>query len=143
LRKSILKHAFVILTVAFMLGLVTGFAHDAHSPMARAWMVSHLTGILISLLMSIVGLVWSDLQLGRRAQRVLYWTTVPANYVSMVVLGILAPALGGAPALAVPEAPPAAAGVKAMVGAGIAFATIASFVMAGLVLHGLRRQRTD
>jgi hypothetical protein len=133
----------VILTVAFVLGLVTGLAGDAHSPMAKAWLISHLTGILICLLMSVVGLAWPDLQLGPRGRRVLYWATVPANYVNMLVLGILAPVLGGAPTISVPEAPPAPGGVKAMIGAGVAFATIASFVMVGLVLYGLRRQPTE
>ena len=143
MRKTILKHAFVILTVAFVLGLVAGAVGGTHSPMAKAWLASHMTGILIALLMSVVGLAWPDLQLGPRARRVLYWATVPANYINMVVLGILAPALGGAPAIAVPEAPAPADGVKALLVAGIAFATVASFLMAGLVLYGLRRRPGD
>jgi hypothetical protein len=143
LRKTILKHAFVILTVAFVLGLVAGAAGGNHSPLARAWLASHMTGILVCLLMSVVGLMWSDLQLGPRARRVLYWATVPANYVNLLVLGILIPALGGAPAIAVPDAPPAPGGVKALLAVGIIFASVVSFLMAGLVLYGLRRRPGD
>lgn len=143
MRKQILKHAFVILNIAFVLGLVTGIAHGTHSPSARAWLVGHLTGILISLLMSVVGLLWNDLQLGRRAQRVLYWSTVPINYVLMGVLGIAAPALGASPGLVAPEAPPAPPGVQALVTAGIILATVASFALSGLVVYGLRQRAGD
>jgi hypothetical protein len=98
LRKTILKHAFVILALAFVLGLVSAAAGGAHSPLAKAWLIS-VTGILICLLMALVGLAWPDLELGRRGRRVRYWTTVPANYVNMLVLGILAPMLGAAPSI--------------------------------------------
>ena len=141
MRKRILRHAFVILTIAFVLGLVTGVAHGQHSPLARAWLASHLTGILVSLMMAVVGLAWPELELGPRAQRVLYLATVPANYLNMLVLGILTPALGGAPELAAPEAPPAPPGVKAMITAGIVFATVVAFVMSGLMIRGLRERR--
>jgi hypothetical protein len=137
-RKNILKHAFVVLTVAFALGLVTGVVSGSHSPAAKGWLISHLTGIMVALLMSVVGLLWSDLQLGARAARVLYWSTVPANYLVMLLLGILAPALGGLPPLAVPEAPPASPVASLVVTSGIILATVSSFVMAGLVLYGLR-----
>jgi hypothetical protein len=137
-RKTILKHAFVILNVAFALGLVTGVAHDAHHPSAKAWLISHITGIMICLLMSVVALAWSDLQLGRRAERVLYWSTVPLNYVVMAILGVITPALGASPSLAVPEAPAAPPAVQGLVVFGIVLATISSFAMSGLVVYGLR-----
>jgi hypothetical protein len=142
-RKNILKHAFVILNVAFALGLVTGAAHGAHSPSAKAWLISHITGIMVCLLMSVVGLAWSDLQLGRGAQRALYLATVPLNYLVMAILGIITPALGASPSLAVPEAPAAPGPVQALVVAGIVLATVSSFVMSGLVVYGLRRRPGD
>jgi hypothetical protein len=138
LRRSILFHAFVILTTAFVLGLVTGFAHGAHHASARAWLIAHVTGIMVALLMAVVGLLWADLRLGRRSARVLYWATVPANYVIFVILGVLAPALGASPALAVPDAVPPPAAVQALVTAGIALATISNFVGSILVVVGMR-----
>jgi hypothetical protein len=144
LRKQILFHAFIILTVAFVLGLVTGAVQGSGDvAMAKSWLISHVTGIMVSLIMAVVGLLWSDLQLGRRASRVLYWMTVHANYVVMGILGVLVPALGAAPELAVPEAPPAVGGVKALLIAGIVIATVSSFVMSILVLVGLRGRRAD
>ena len=74
---------------------------------------------------------------------VLFGVTVPANYVNFVVLGILVPALGGAPAIAVPEAPPAPHGVMVLLAVGVTFASIVSFLMAGLVLYGLRHRPGD
>ena len=138
MRKRILKHAFVILTVAFVIGLVTGFAHGAHSPLAKAWLVSHVSGILAALIMSVVALLWSDLRLGPRAARVLYWATVPANYAVMAILGVVVPAMGAAPPIAAPEVPPPAGAAATLTTVGIVLATVSSFMMAGLVLYGLR-----
>lgn len=138
MRKRILKHAFVILNAAFFLGLVTGFAHGQHRPSAKAWLIAHVTGIMVATLIAVVGLLWDDLRLGPRAARVLYWSTVPANYAVMVILGVLGPALGSYPSLVIPDAPPVAAGVQALVTSGIILATVSSFAMASLVLYGLR-----
>jgi hypothetical protein len=138
LRKNILFHAFIILTLAFALGLVTGIAHGAEHASAKIWLISHVTGIMVAMLMSIVALLWSDLQLGPRASRVLYRSTVPANYAVMVILGVLIPALGASPSLVVPEAPPAAAAVQALEVVGVVLATISSFTTSILVVVGLR-----
>lgn len=140
MKKRLLKHAFLMLTLAFILGLVTGFAHGERSPTAKAWLIAHITGIMLALLMAMVGFAWSELKLGARAAKVLYWSTVPANWVVMLMLGILAPALGASPSLAVPEAPPAPAGVQAMVTVGIILASVASFLMAGIAAYGLRER---
>lgn len=144
MRKNILFHAFIILTAAFVLGLVTGFSHgNGDVVQAKAWLIAHVSGILISLLMAIVALLWSDLRLGSRASRLLYWMTVPANYVVFFILGLLMPALGVAPALAVPEAAPPVGLTKVLLNTGITIATITSFAMAILVLVGLRDRRAD
>jgi hypothetical protein len=137
-RQRILKHAFVILTVAFALGLVTGGAGGAHSPSAKAWLISHITGIIVGLLIAIVGLLWSDLRLGPRASRVLFWATVPGNYLVMLILGILMPLLGVSPAIAVPDAPAPTGAAQGLLVFGIAVATVTSFLTSGLVLYGLR-----
>jgi hypothetical protein len=138
-RQRILKHAFVILTVAFALGLVVGASHGAHHDVAaKAWLVSHVTGIIVSVLIAIVGLLWGDLRLGPRAAQVLFWATVPGNYLVMLILGIVLPAMGIAPALAVPEGPAPAGLGQTLLVFGIVLATITSFVMSGLVLYGLR-----
>jgi hypothetical protein len=137
-RQRILKHAFIILTVAFALGLVTGAAHGAHAPTAKSWLVSHITGILVSMLIAIVGLLWGDLRLGPRASRVLFWVTVPGNYAVMVILGVALPLLGAGPAIASPETPEPVGAVAGLLVAGISLATIISFTMCGLVIYGLR-----
>jgi hypothetical protein len=139
MKRSILRHAFIILTVSFALGLVAGASAGSHSPGARAWLASHLTGIMVSILMSVVAFASAELRLGARAMRVLWVATVPANYLALVVLGILGPALGATPALlAGPDTPPTPPGVEALVVAGIVVASVSSFVMSGLVIYGLR-----
>ncbi len=143
MRKKILFHAFIILTVAFVLGLVTGAVQGSGNIVqAKSWLIAHVTGILVSLIMAVVGLLWSDLRLGRRASRVLYWMTVHANYLVFFILGVLIPALNVAPALAVPEAVPPVGAAKLLMNTGILVATVSSFAMAILVLVGLR-ERSD
>ena len=81
MRRSILKHAFVMLTGAFLLGLAAGSM--AHHPHGRLWMGSHLTGILVSLMVAVVGLLWPELRLSPRAARV----AIPASFLMRSLAG--------------------------------------------------------
>jgi hypothetical protein len=137
MRRTILKHAFIILTVAFLLGLVTGFSSGNHDPRAPLWRGSHLTGILVALMIGVVGLVWPDLRLGRRAERVLFFVTVPMNYYALVVLGIMAPIAGVAPPLSgITLHPPAAA--QMLVNVSLFLISASSLLLSGLIVYGLR-----
>jgi hypothetical protein len=138
MRRTILKHAFVILTVAFLLGLVTGITSGAHHPRARLWLASHLTGILVALMVGVVGLLWRELRLGRRAQQALFFVTVPMNYYALVVLGILAPAVGVGPPLGGAGLPPAPAWAQGLVNVSLVLVTVSSLLMSILVVVGLR-----
>jgi hypothetical protein len=138
MRRIIVRHAFIFLTVAFLLGLVAGVTGGNHHPHARLWMGAHITGILVALMVAIVGLMWPELELGRRAARILYAVTIPANYFIMAVLGVLAPAMGFPQAIATPDLPSTAAWVHALVAATLVIATVSNLSMSGLMIYGLR-----
>jgi hypothetical protein len=138
MRRTILKHAFVILTVAFLLGLVAGSM--AHHPHGRLWMGSHITGILVALMVAVVGLVWPELRLSPRAGKVLFFVTVPMNYYILAALGVAAPALGFPQAIATPQLPPAASWVTGWMTTNLVVATASALTMSVLVVFGLRRQ---
>jgi hypothetical protein len=136
MRRTILRHAFVILTVAFLLGLVAGAS--ARTPHGRLWMGSHLTGILVALMVAVVGLTWDTLRLGDRAGRVLWFVTVPVNYFLVATLGILAPILGVPQPIATPALPAPPPWLNGAMAACLVVATISSLTLSGLVLYGLR-----
>jgi hypothetical protein len=136
MRKTILKHAFVMLTAAFLLGLVAGAM--AHHPHGRLWMGSHVTGILVSLMVAVVGLLWLDLRLSPRAGRVLFFVTVPVNYYLLATLGVVGPALGFPQAISTPQLPAAAPWVTGLMSATLVVATVSALTMSGLVVYGLR-----
>ena len=136
MRKTILKHAFVMLTAAFLLGLVAGAM--AHHPHARLWMGSHITGSLVSLMVAVVGLLWQDLRLSARASRILFFVTVPVNYYLLAMLGVVGPALGFPQAISTPQLPPAPAWLTGLISATLVVATLSALTMSGLVIYGLR-----
>jgi len=57
-RRRLLWHAFLILFIALLLGFPTTFA-----PHGRAWMAAHVSGLIGSLMVVAVAVVWSDLRL--------------------------------------------------------------------------------
>jgi hypothetical protein len=134
----ILKHAFVILTVAFLLGLAAGVTGGNRHPHARLWLASHITGLLVAVMMGVVGLTWGELELGERARKVLFFVTVPMNYYAMIVLGVLAPAVGVPQPIAAPGLPPAPAWMQPVMGFSLTVVTISSLLMSVLVVFGLR-----
>jgi hypothetical protein len=139
MRRTILRHAFVMLTLAFLIGLGAGAM--AHHPNGRLWMGSHLTGILVSLMVAAVGLVWPELRLGPRASRVLFLVTVPVNYYLLATLGVVAPVMGVPQAIATPQLPAAAAWAVRLTGFSILVATLSSLTLSALVVYGLRGER--
>ena len=138
MRRTILKHAFVLLTAAFLLGLVAGSM--AHHPHGRLWMGAHLTGILVALMVAVVGLVWPELRLSAKAGKVLLFVTVPMNYYLMAALGVAGPALGFPQPIATPQLPPPAVWVTGWMTANLVVATVSGLTLAVLVVFGLRRQ---
>jgi hypothetical protein len=136
MRRSILRHAFVILTVAFLLGLTAGAS--AGGPRGRLWMGSHLTGILVALMVAVVGLTWDSLRLGARAGRLLWFVTVPVNYFLLATLGILAPLLRVPQPIATPALPAPPGWLAGAMGACLLIATVSSLTLSGLVVYGLR-----
>ena len=138
MRRSVVRHAFVILTLSFMLGLVAGATGGNHHPYARLWLASHLTGILVSVMIAVVGLSWHELALGERARKVLFFVTVPMNYYALVVLGIFAPIMGVPQPIAAPGLPPVASWVQGLMTFSLIVVTISSLTMSILVVVGLR-----
>jgi hypothetical protein len=138
MRRTLLKHAFVILIVAFALGLAAGVTSSNHDPHARLWLSSHVTGLLVSLMIGLVAVAWPELDLGRRAASVLAFVTIWPNYLALAALGIMAPAVGVSPAISGPKLPPPPAWASGVVNATLVIVTVSSFVMGGLVLYGLR-----
>jgi hypothetical protein len=63
-RRRLLWHAFLILFIALLLGLPTTFA-----PNGRAWMAAHVSGLIGSLMVVAVAVVWSELVLGEAQRR--------------------------------------------------------------------------
>jgi hypothetical protein len=133
-QRSVLLHGFVILAIGFALGLVIPATTGADQ---RLWLGSHVTGILVGVMMIAVGSAWSHLRLGDGARRALWVVTVPSNYVSVLILGIFAP-LMRIPTIATPELAMPAGPVMAVFGIGLLNATISAFVMCGLAIYGLR-----
>jgi hypothetical protein len=136
MRRTILRHAFVMLTIAFLLGLVAGV--NGEQPQGRLWMASHLTGILVALMVAAVGLVWADLRLGRRASRVLFFVTVPVNYFLLATLGVAAPLLRVRQPIATPHLPAPTPAMTAALTTCLIIATLSSLTMSGLIVRGLR-----
>jgi hypothetical protein len=143
MRRIVLKHAFVILTVAFLLGLVAGVTSGSNHPHARLWLGSHITGLLVAVMLGVVGLLWNDLQLGARAKKVLFFVTVPMNYYAVVVLGVLAPAVGVRQPIATPGLPPGPAWMGPIMGTSLTLVTISSLLMSILVVYGLRGRAAE
>jgi hypothetical protein len=138
MRRTVLQHAFVILTVAFLLGLVAGVTSGNNHPHARLWLGSHITAILVSVMIGVVELLWDELRLGARAKKVLFFVTVPMNYYAVVVLGVLAPALGVRQPITTPSLPPGPAWMGPVMGVSLTLVTISSLLMSILVVIGMR-----
>jgi hypothetical protein len=138
MRRNVVRHAFVILTVAFLLGLTAGVTGGSHHPHARLWLASHLTGILVAVMIAVIGLAWNELELGARARKVLFFVTVPMNYYALGVLGIFAPAMGVPQAIAAPHLPAVAPWVQGIMVFSLIAVTISSLTMSILVVVGLR-----
>jgi hypothetical protein len=143
MRRTVLRHAFVFLTVAFLLGLAAGVTSGNNHPHARLWLGSHITGLLVAVMVGVVGLVWNELNLGGRAKKVLFFMTIPMNYYAVVVLGILAPAVGVRQPIATPALPPGPAWMGPIMGVSLTLVTISSLVMAIMVVVGLRGRAAE
>ena len=135
-QRALFRHGFALLTLGFVIGGAVGGMGGG--PRARLFLGSHVTALLVGLLVIAVGVVWPRLVLGARGASVAYATTVWGNWIGAVVLGLFAPAIGFPSKISTPELPQPAAWANAIVGLGLVSVTVTTFVMCGLVLHGLR-----
>lgn len=130
-RRRLLWHAFLILFIALLLGFPTTLA-----PHGRAWMAAHVSGLIGSLMVLAVAMVWNELQLtGPQRQRAFVgillgtWANLLVN-----IFGALVNLPG----------PATQPGVKApawQMAVFVAFSTVlvpAVLIAVGTVLHGLR-----
>lgn len=133
--RGVLRHAFVILTISFLLGLaIPPLGHD---PRARLFLGSHITGIAIGIWMTTIALLLPRLRLGDRGRRVVWFCAVPANYFGLVVLGILAPVFKF-PSVSTPALPAIEGAPAAIVMSGVAVTTVTTLLLCGMILYGLR-----
>jgi hypothetical protein len=134
MRRSILRQGFVIL----LLGLLSGFGIVAGGPMARGWLGTHLTLMVTSVFILLVGLVWDELDLSPRLRAVLRFSVVFDGYWSAVagvfatVFRIPGPVSGGG------LQPTPGWTTTVFFGAFLPVLTILPFVFTGLALYGLR-----
>jgi hydroxylaminobenzene mutase len=135
-QRDLFRHAFVILFVAFVLGVVAGV--ESGRPTARLWLGAHMTGILVGLLLVAVGVVWPHLRLSEGQQRWLFRFAVIGNWIGVIVLGAFGAAIGAPAPIVAPGLPSVLAWQQSVISGGIAVVTITTFATVGLVLVGLR-----
>lgn len=139
-QRCLYRHGFVVLTIAFALGLVTGAMGG--DPRARLWLGAHTTGIAVGLMVVAVGVVWPRLQLGDRLMRLAYRSTLAAAWIGVVGLGVFAPAVGFPSAISTPGLPAPPSWASAVVATALVAVTISTFTMCGLIVLGLRNPGT-
>jgi hypothetical protein len=138
-RRRFLFHGFVMLTVAFALGLVAGALGNQHHPSARLWLGAHLTGISIGMLLILLGLARPYLELGRRGSAAFFWSAVAGNWVGMLVLGIFSCLIGAGTPIVNPTLAPPTGWQGAVIAAALLVVTVTTFVFCGLGIYGARR----
>jgi hypothetical protein len=137
MQRRLFRHGFAILTGGFVLGLVVGGMGGG--PRARLWLGSHVTALLVGLMVVAVGVVWPHLSLGERGRKVLATTTIAGNWFSFAMLGVFVPVVGFPSKLSTPTLPDPPAWAAGVVGLSLVVVTLSTFVMCGCVLYGLRR----
>lgn len=121
----------------FLVGLLTGFA----IPMLanpRMGLSSHLEGVLNGMFLIGLGLVWSRLRLGRRAQSATFWIALYGTFANWAAT-FLAAVWGAGAAMPIAAGSHQGSPVQEMVITGLLFSlSLAMVIVCGLVLWGLR-----
>jgi hypothetical protein len=131
--RSILRHGFIILFIAFL----TGFGVVPGGPRARGWMATHVTGMITAGLIILIGLAWDRLTLTPRQRAALRFAAVADGYWGLAagafatIFAVPGPATGGG---AQPTGWPGTVFFTLF----LPVLTILPFMFAGLVIHGLR-----
>jgi hypothetical protein len=130
-RRVVLRHAFVFLFVAPLLGIGV-----ATLPHPRAWLAAHLSAFMTSFVLAIVGLSWREFHLTDRQAAIAFWSGLVAAYSGLVanIFAALVDLPGPASSPGVPAPMPQAAVFYALL-AIIVPSTLLAF---GVVLFGMR-----
>jgi hypothetical protein len=130
-RRALMRHGFLFLFLALVLGLaVTALPHPSR------WLAAHLTAFLTGLILVVIALAWNELRLTHGQLTVAYTTGLLAAYGGLA--GNLVGAITDLPG---PASNPGVA--PPMPQAAVFFAILAIvvpslFVSFGLVLYGMR-----
>jgi hypothetical protein len=100
-RRRWLRHGFIFLFVAALLGIATAIL-----PHPRAWRAAHLTAFLTCLVLVAIGLVWRELHLTERQRSIGLITGFTSAY-----LGLAANIFSAIPDEAAPPPPRLSANV--------------------------------
>jgi hypothetical protein len=133
-RRRLLRHGFIFLFVAALLGIATTIL-----PHPRAWRAAHLTAFLTCLVLVAIGLVWRELNLTERQRSIGLITGFTSAYLGLAanifsaILDLPGPA--SQPGVPVPPMPQAA--ILFTLLAVIVPTTLIAF---GLVMYGMRSE---
>ena len=135
-RRALMRHGFLFLFLALVLGLaIVALPHPSR------WMAAHLTALITGLILVVMALAWNELRLSNSQRKLAYATGLAAAYG-----GLVGGAFGAITDLPGPASNPGIA--PPMPQAGVAFAILAIvvpslFISFGLVLYGMRGASTE
>jgi len=130
-RRRLLRHGFIFLFVAALLGIATAIL-----PHPRAWRAAHLTAFLTCLVLVAIGLVWRELHLTERQRSIGLITGFTSAYLGLAanIFSAILDLPGPASQPGVPVPMPQAAILFTLL-AVIVPTTLIAF---GLVMYGMR-----
>jgi hypothetical protein len=130
-RRVVLRHAFVFLFVAPLLGIGV-----ATLPHPRAWLAAHLSAFMTSFVLAIVGLSWREFHLTDRQSTIALWSGLVASYTGLVgnIFAALVDLPGPASSPGVLAPMPQAAVFYAL----LAIVVPSTLLAFGMVLFGMR-----
>jgi hypothetical protein len=130
-RRALMRHGFVFLFVALILGLaIVALPHPGR------WLAAHLTAFLTGLILVVIALAWNELRLTDGQRTVAYATGLLSAYTGLAgnVFGAINDLPGPASNPGVAPPMPQAAVFLAL----LAIIVPSLFVSFGLVLYGMR-----
>jgi hypothetical protein len=137
LRRRMLRHGFILLFLAFLLGFPTA----AGGPNGRQWMGAHITSMLGATFVLILAFAAGDLRLSDRQRFVLFISSVHATYVGWA-LGVFAAVTGTpGPVTGTTDLPDGGTGVILV--PGLIILIVSAFTFTGLAIYGLRGDSSD
>ena len=78
IRRRLMRHGFVFLFIALLLGLAT-----ATLPHAEKWLAAHVTSLMTGVVLIVIGLAWGELHLTAGQARVGYLCGVTGAYAGL------------------------------------------------------------